>query len=83
MIDTFIKSPVVEHFTFSPTVLGILNEMMPAIAPNSAKYDLAQIAKRRSKKPPKTGPMKHILAIHLRNGEGWQEACADKARRAA
>jgi hypothetical protein len=33
--------------------------------------------------PPVQANLKHLLAIHLRRGHGWVEACDDKAIRSA
>ncbi|WOO86038.1 uncharacterized protein LOC62_07G009524 [Vanrija pseudolonga] len=83
IVDALAKSPVMAHFTFSPRVLNILNRMMPAIAPHSASYDVERIAHSRNKAIMPTNPWKHILALHLRRGDGWEAACEEKAARSA
>ncbi|KAL1404978.1 hypothetical protein Q8F55_008591 [Vanrija albida] len=81
--DTLAKSPVMQHFSFSPRVLGILNRMMPAIAPHSASYDVDRIVNSRIKYIMPKNPWSHILALHLRRGDGWEEACEEKGERSA
>jgi hypothetical protein len=82
LYDSFIQSPVMKHFTFSPSVLGIINRAMPLLAPEYVEYDLSDALEAHP--VPHTYPnMKHILAIHLRRGAGWIEACDDKAIRSA
>jgi hypothetical protein len=68
-----------KHFTFSPSVLSIINRAMPLLAPAYENYDLSA-ALDAPPTPHVYGNLKHILAIHLRRGTGWVEACEDKAR---
>jgi len=71
-----------KHFTFSPSVLGIINRIMPELAPGYDMYDTAD-ALAAHETPRQHGYFKHLLAIHLRRGHGWVEACDDKAIRSA
>ncbi|KAL7421402.1 hypothetical protein Q5752_004287 [Cryptotrichosporon argae] len=82
-IDTVIHSPVLAHFTFSPLVLSILNRMLPHLAPDASPYDLARVAHTTSAVPLRTPVWKHVLALHLRRGDGWQATCDEKGARAA
>ena len=77
MADSLIKSPVLQHFTFSPTVLALVNRMMPVIAPESSPYPLEEYF-QAPQRPPRTSHWKHILVLHLRRGDGWEEACNQK-----
>lgn len=71
-----------KHFTFSPSVLGIINRALPALAPGYDLYDTSD-ALEAHEYPHNYPNFKHLLAIHLRRGDGWSAACDDKARRAA
>lgn len=71
-----------KHFTFSPSVLGIINRAMPLLAPGYDEYDLSD-ALEAHPIPHTYANLKHILAIHLRRGPGWVEACDAKAMRSA
>lgn len=82
LYDSFIQSPVMKYFTFSPSVLGIVNRVMPVIAPGYDLYDTTD-ALAAHETPHQQGIFKHLLAIHLRRGHGWVEACDDKARSSA
>lgn len=56
--------------------------MMPELAPGYDLYDTADALAARET-PRENGLFKHLLAIHLRRGQGWVEACDDKAMRSA
>ena len=84
MYETFAKSPVLAQFTFSPTVFAVLNRIVPEISPDAALYDLERAAIAVSAEPKKMGGMwRHVLAMHLRKGAGWEEFCDERARSAA
>lgn len=72
-----------KHFTFSPTVLSILNEVLPELAPETAPYDLERIAHPTSDAVVRTHMWKHVLALHLRRGREWEQTCTEKGERAA
>jgi hypothetical protein len=78
IIDTLAKSPVLNHFTFAPSVLALVNRMLPAISPKSPPYAVSEYFKSPAK-PRRDLHWKHILALHLRRGDGWAEACTQKA----
>lgn len=71
-----------KYFTFSPSVLGIINKFMPELAPEYDLYDTAD-SLAAHEIPHRHTYLKHILAIHLRRGHGWSEACDEKAIRSA
>jgi hypothetical protein len=79
LYDSFIKSPVMKHFTFSPTVLDVVNRVLPQLAPDSSPYNLELARAAESDTVYRTTMWKHILAIHLRRGHDWEKACDDKA----
>ena len=84
LYESFSKSPVLAQFTFSPTVLEIINRVMPELSPESSLYDLQWAATAVSSEPRRTPSMwKHILALHLRRGHGWEELCDEKGRQSA
>ncbi|WWC73331.1 uncharacterized protein I206_107298 [Kwoniella pini CBS 10737] len=83
LYDTFVKSPVMKHFSFSPTVLDIINRNLHSLAPEAYPYDLDAAARTTSTEVHKTSSWKHILALHLRRGHGWEEVCEEKGKRAA
>ena len=84
MYESFAHSPVLQHFTFSPTVLAILNANLDQLAPESDPYDLARFGRAASSETVQFGQQwKHILALHLRRGSDWEEVCDEKGRRAA
>nr|XP_019047872.1 hypothetical protein I302_04492 [Kwoniella bestiolae CBS 10118]OCF26802.1 hypothetical protein I302_04492 [Kwoniella bestiolae CBS 10118] len=83
LYDTFVKSPVMKHFTFSSTVLAIINRALPSLAPESLPYDLTAVSHSTSTEPHKTTGWKHILAMHLRRSKNWEEVCEEKGQRAA
>lgn len=79
LYDSFIRSPVMKHFTFSPTVLNVVNRIMPEIAPDNSLYDLEAARMAQTDDVYRTSMWKHVLAIHLRRGGDWEQACDDKA----
>ena len=83
LYDSFAKSPVLKHFTFSPTVLSLLNTVMPEIAPQSSLYDIRRVSEGTGDEVYKTGLWKHILALHLRRGDDWEDICDEKGHRSA
>ncbi|WWC64268.1 uncharacterized protein I303_106878 [Kwoniella dejecticola CBS 10117] len=83
LYDTFVKSPVMKHFSFSPTVLDIINRNLHSLAPEAYPYDLDAASRTTSTDVHKTSSWKHILAMHLRRGHGWEAVCEEKGRRAA
>lgn len=86
IVDNLIKSPVLQHFTVSPSVLEIVNTLIPTIAPTSPLYDLdTSDAYYRAHKDgaPHTSQWKHVLALHIRRGPEWVASCAAKGGRAA
>ncbi|WWC91469.1 uncharacterized protein L201_006415 [Kwoniella dendrophila CBS 6074] len=83
LYETFVKSPVMKHFTFSPTVLSIINRALPILSPESQPYDIEAISQATSQDVHKTTVWKHILAMHLRRGKDWEQVCEEKGRRAA
>ncbi|GFZ51511.1 hypothetical protein JCM24511_09278, partial [Saitozyma sp. JCM 24511] len=83
LLETFVASPVMKHFAFSPTVLSILNRAIPTLAPESSLYDLSGESRMWSSSPGKSSGWKHILAMHLRRGADWEDVCDEKGHRAA
>ncbi len=83
LYDSFAHSPVLKHFTFSPTVLGILNRIVPEIAPDSGIYDLAATARATSDVSYRTSMWRHVLALHLPRGADWEAVCEEKGMRSA
>jgi hypothetical protein len=79
LYDSFAHSPVLKQFTFSSTVLGILNRFMPELAPESSPYDLDRAERAVSAEPIRMGgPWRHVLALHLRRGADWEAVCERK-----
>ncbi|RXK35614.1 hypothetical protein M231_07144 [Tremella mesenterica] len=83
LYDSFVRSPVMKHFTFSPTVLGILNRAMPELATDHTPYDLDLIAHPTSDVMERTSSWKHVLALHLRKGKEWEHTCVQKGETSA
>lgn len=75
--DSLVKSPVLQHFHFSPSILAIVNRMLPEIAAEAHQYDLSQYT-QASTSLHRTAPLKHILALHIRRGDDWEETCTAK-----
>jgi hypothetical protein len=83
MYESFSKSPVLAQFTFSSTVLGIINRVMPQLAPDSALYDLQRADTSVSAEPKRMGrggAWRHVLALHLRKGNAWAEYCDERGK---
>jgi len=83
MYETFAKSPVLAQFTFSSTVLGIINRVMPQLAPESALYNLQRADSSVSSEPKRLGrggAWRHVLALHLRKGNGWPAYCDERGK---
>ncbi|WRT68820.1 uncharacterized protein IL334_005800 [Kwoniella shivajii] len=83
LYDTFVKSPVMKHFSFSPTVLAIINRALPSLSPESLPYDLQAVSQATSQDIPKSTMWRHILAMHLRRGKNWEAVCEEKGQRSA
>lgn len=83
LYDSFAHSPVLKHFTFSPTVLSILNRVVPEIIPDGELYDLNAAARATSENPYRTSQWRHVLALHLRRGSDWEGVCEEKGMRSA
>jgi hypothetical protein len=83
LFESFSQSPVMKHFQFSPTVLSILNRVMPQLAPESSLYDLSAKGRAHDVEPSRTGMWRHVLAMHLRRGSGWEQVCDEKGQRSA
>lgn len=81
LYDSFARSPVLKHFTFSPTVLSILNRFMPEIAPENSVYSLDPRATSDTPRP--TSMWRNVLALHLRRGSDWEGVCEEKGMRSA
>ncbi|WVR09242.1 hypothetical protein IAU60_006306 [Kwoniella sp. DSM 27419] len=81
--ESFVKSPVMKHFSFAPTVLDIINRNLPMLAPEATPYDLDSLAHASSDTPITTSMWRHILALHIRRGRNWEAVCEDKGRNAA
>ncbi|WVQ94802.1 hypothetical protein IAU59_001885 [Kwoniella sp. CBS 9459] len=82
LYESFVKSPVMKHFSFAPTVLSIINKALPDLSPDSQPYDLESVAHANGD-PVRTGMWKHVLALHLRRGKNWEMVCEEKGARAA
>ncbi|ORY29109.1 hypothetical protein BCR39DRAFT_565191 [Naematelia encephala] len=82
LYESFIRSPVMKHFSFSPTVLAIINRAMPKLSRNSELYDLDRVAHAEAE-PYRTSMWRHILALHLRRGPEWEAVCEEKGMRSA
>lgn len=83
LYDSFARSPVLKHLTFSPTILSLLNRVVPEIAPDTSLYDLEAVSRATSENPYETTPWRHVLALHLRRGKDWQDVCEEKGMRSA
>jgi hypothetical protein len=84
LYDSFAKSPVLKHFTFSPTVLSLLNTILPELSPESNLYDVEKIGGPAvNDEMYRTRMMRHVLAIHLRRGKDWETICEEKGHRSA
>ncbi|ORX38974.1 hypothetical protein BD324DRAFT_649072 [Kockovaella imperatae] len=82
--QSFIQSPVLQHFTMSPTVLSVVNREMHRLAPDSAPYDLTRVGTAFTAEGVRPGSnWKHILALHLRHGDSWSQTCHDKGMKSA
>ena len=83
LYDSFAHSPVLRHFTFSPTVLSIINRIIPDIAPDNTLYEVEASARATSAIPLRTSQWRQVLALHLRRGDGWERVCEEKGMRSA
>ncbi|WVN91186.1 uncharacterized protein L203_106443 [Cryptococcus depauperatus CBS 7841] len=83
LYDSFIKSPVMEHFAFSPRVLTILNNHMDMLAPGSLLYDIEGVREAKSNSESMVGVWKHVLALHIRRGKDWERVCSEKGETSA
>jgi hypothetical protein len=66
-----------KHFHFAPSVLALVNRLLPQIAPESSLYNVEDYV-QASAVPHRNSHWKHILALHLRGGDGWDAACKEK-----
>ncbi|ODN80051.1 hypothetical protein L198_07861 [Cryptococcus wingfieldii CBS 7118] len=83
LYESFIKSPAMEHFSFSPRVLSILNDRLQILSPTTPLYDLEAAAEGKGKSAISTPIWKHVLAMHIRRGEDWERVCEEKGETSA
>lgn len=78
LAPALMDDPVLRYFTFSRSVLGHLNIILPVLSRGYAPYDLDLRARRKGLQ--KTDTFKHILVLQLAHGEPWLEHCMRAGR---